>query len=67
MENIIDAELYAELESLSRDALFDVLAKSGIKFTDAKRTELTKEELLLVADEVDLDVLRVLLGMSSHS
>lgn len=63
MENTIDTELYAKLESLSRDALFDILTKSGIVFTDAKRTELTKDELLLVADEADMNTLRSLLTL----
>ena len=53
----LDAQLYTDLTSLTRDELYDVLTKSGIVFTEAKRTELSKEELLLVADEADMDML----------
>ncbi|HEY4503827.1 MAG TPA: hypothetical protein VJJ28_01840 [Candidatus Paceibacterota bacterium] len=58
----LNKHLYKRLESLSRDDLYYVLIKAGITFTQAKKEDLTKEELLLVADEADVDILKSLLN-----
>jgi hypothetical protein len=58
----INAKLYTKLASLSRDELYEILKEAGIVFTEAKCTDLTKEELLLVADEADMALLSSLLG-----
>jgi len=57
----INKKLYKRLKSFSRDSLYDILTKSGIHFTESKKEDLTKEELLLVADEADMDILFKLL------
>ncbi|HEY4503828.1 MAG TPA: hypothetical protein VJJ28_01845 [Candidatus Paceibacterota bacterium] len=57
----IDNNLYKKLESLSRDDLYHILMKAGITFTQVKKEYLSKEELLLVADEADIDILESLL------
>ena len=60
----IDKTIYNQLTSLSKEKLFDILTKAGIVFPDTKREELTKEEMLLVADEADMDVVKKELNSS---
>ena len=57
----INKKLCKKLELLSRDELYDILIRAGINFPNTERDDLTKEELLLVADEADQDILKVLL------
>ena len=57
----LDNNVYKQLESLTCDDLYDILKKSGIIFIQTKREDLTREELLLVADEADIDTLESLL------
>ena len=59
--NKINKILYKKLQSLSRDDLYHALNKAGIDYTEAKKEDITKEELLLVADEADIDILSKLL------
>ena len=54
----IDEKIYNQLASLSKEKLFDILTKAGIVFPNTKPEELTKDELLLVADEADMDVVK---------
>ena len=39
----IEKTIYDQLASLSKEKLFDILTKAGIKFPNTKQEELTKE------------------------
>jgi len=48
---------YTALSLLSRDELYRILTLAGISFPNSNPAEITKEELLLVADEADQKIL----------
>jgi hypothetical protein len=59
-------KIYTKLESLSRDELYGILLKAGVEFPTTKMQDITKEELLLVADEADMDILLTITQLPSN-